>query len=197
MPPFFHFGFRISNFGFPPAHQDDESYRATVPGFRLAPNTAAALEAMVAPDFDPEREVLLVVGEGSIGSNMRRVEALTRRELRSELPALFLAGVYLLAALFHLALYRRRPALRGYLWFGVVGILFAAYTFLRTQWKYALGGHFLLLKEVEHLLLYLMVPAFIELLWPLLGLLIGLAGLPPDVGIEHRSRKSVLVARTT
>jgi hypothetical protein len=35
-----------------------------VPGFRLAPNTAAALEAMVAPDFDPEREVLLVVGEG-------------------------------------------------------------------------------------------------------------------------------------
>ncbi len=104
-----------------------------------------------------------------------RLEGLTRRELLSELPALFLAGIYLLAGLFHLALYRRRPALRGYLWFGVVGILFAAYTFLRTQWKYLLGIDFLLLKEVEHLLLYLMVPAFIELLWPLLGLRIGSA----------------------
>ncbi len=102
-----------------------------------------------------------------------RLAALTRRELISELPALFLAGIYLLAALFHLALYRRRPELRGYLWFAVVGILFAAYTFLRTQWKYQLIDRFLLLKETEHFLLYLMVPAFIELLWPLLGLRIG------------------------
>ena len=35
-----------------------------VPGYRLAPDTAAALEAMVAPDFDPQRQVVLLAGEG-------------------------------------------------------------------------------------------------------------------------------------
>ncbi len=35
-----------------------------VPDYRLAPDTAGALEAMVAPDFDPDREVVLLSGEG-------------------------------------------------------------------------------------------------------------------------------------
>ena len=35
-----------------------------VPDYRLASDTAAALEAMVAPDFDPEREVVLLPEEG-------------------------------------------------------------------------------------------------------------------------------------
>ena len=35
-----------------------------VPGYRLASDTAAALETMVAPDFDPEWEVVLLAGEG-------------------------------------------------------------------------------------------------------------------------------------
>ena len=35
-----------------------------VPGYRLASDTAAALEAMVAPDFDPEREVVLLPEKG-------------------------------------------------------------------------------------------------------------------------------------
>jgi hypothetical protein len=35
-----------------------------VPGVRLVLDTAAALDAMVAPDFDPEREVVLLAGEG-------------------------------------------------------------------------------------------------------------------------------------
>ena len=35
-----------------------------VPGFRPASDTATALEAMVAPEFDPEREVVLLAREG-------------------------------------------------------------------------------------------------------------------------------------
>ena len=35
-----------------------------VPGYRLASDTAAALQTMVAPDFDPEREVVLLAGDG-------------------------------------------------------------------------------------------------------------------------------------
>ena len=38
-----------------------------VPGYRLASDTAAALQAMVAPDFDPEREVVLLVGDAQDG----------------------------------------------------------------------------------------------------------------------------------
>jgi hypothetical protein len=35
-----------------------------VPDYRLASDAAAALEAMIAPDFDPERQVVLLAGEG-------------------------------------------------------------------------------------------------------------------------------------
>lgn len=98
------------------------------------------------------------------------IETLTRQELLSELPALGLAGLFVVLGLFHLELFRRRPALGGYFWFGAVAILFGTYSFLRTQWKYLLGWDFLLLKELEHLVIYLVVVAFLELLWPLLGL---------------------------
>ncbi len=99
-----------------------------------------------------------------------RIEELTRRELASELPSLFLAGLFLVIGLFHLELYRRRPQLSGHLWFSGCSIAFAGYTFLRTQWKYTLSDRFVLLKEIEYLLLFLMVAGFIQLVWPLLGL---------------------------
>ncbi len=98
---------------------------------------------------------------------------LTRRELTSELPQLFLAGLFLLLGLFHLELYRRRPQLAGYLWFAATAIQFGAYFLLRTQWKYALSEDFLLLKQVEHLLLFTMTASFFQLMWPILGLRIG------------------------
>jgi hypothetical protein len=57
-----------------------------VPNYRLASDTAAALEAMVAPDFDPEREVVLLEGEGQ--------DAIPAREGSSPLdPASFAANV--------------------------------------------------------------------------------------------------------
>ncbi len=99
-----------------------------------------------------------------------RIEELVRRELVAELPSLFLAGFFAVIGLFYLELFRRRPQLSGYLWFGFCAIAFAGYTFLCTQWKYRLGDHFIGFKEVEYLLLFLMVPGFIQLVWPLLGL---------------------------
>ena len=98
---------------------------------------------------------------------------LTRQQMLSELPAVFLAGLFMVVGLFHLELYRRRPQLPGYLWFFGCSTAFAAYSFLRTQWKYQLSDNFLLLKEVEYLMLFLLVAGFIQLVWPLLGLRIG------------------------
>jgi len=100
-------------------------------------------------------------------------DALVRRELLSELPTLFLAGVFLLLAALHLLLYWRRRHLSEYLWFAAAAFLVAGYTFLRTQWKYALTDRFLLLKEMEYLALYLLVAAFVQLAWSLMGLRIG------------------------
>ena len=102
-----------------------------------------------------------------------RHETLVRRELLSELPSLLLAGVFLIMGLVHLELFRRRPQPSGYLWLSLTLLTFAAYTFLRTQWKYLLTDRFVLLKELEHLLIYLMLATLVQCLWPLLGLRIG------------------------
>ncbi len=102
-----------------------------------------------------------------------RHEELIRRELFSELPSLLLAGLFLIMGLVHLELFRRRPQLDGYLWLGLTVLAFAAYTLLRTQWKYLLTDRFVMLKELEHLLIYLMLATLVQCLWPQLGLKIG------------------------
>ncbi len=102
-----------------------------------------------------------------------RHEQLVRRELLSELPSLFLAGLFLIVALYHLELFRRRPQLRDYLWLALTVLTFSAYTFLRSQWKYYLTDHFLVLKELEHLLIFMLLATLVQFLWPLLGLRIG------------------------
>jgi len=112
-----------------------------------------------------------------------REAVLTRRELLSELPVLFLAGFFSVVGVFHLALFHRRRRHYGYLWFFFCSLAFASYAFLRTQWKYQLGdviarhtrveNPFLILKEMEYFLLFALVAGFIQLVWPLLGLRIG------------------------
>jgi signal transduction histidine kinase/DNA-binding NarL/FixJ family response regulator len=101
------------------------------------------------------------------------IEQLTRRDLLSEIPELILAAIFLVTGLTHLNLYRHRPALKEYLWLALVALCTAAYTLLRSQWKFVLTDNFLLLKEAEHLLLYLMSAGFIQCLWTLLGWSIG------------------------
>ena len=101
------------------------------------------------------------------------IEELTRRALVSEMPSLFLAGWFLILGVLHLAFYRRRPALGTYLWFGLLCSSFGIYAFLKTQWKYLLSDHFLLLKELEHVDLYIGLFLFIQVVWPLFGLSIN------------------------
>ena len=94
---------------------------------------------------------------------------LVERELKSELLSIFLAGWFLLTGLVHLELFRRRPALTGYLWFALLCGSFAIYSFLRSQWKYQLTDQFLVLKELEHLVIYSGLVLFIQVMWPILG----------------------------
>jgi signal transduction histidine kinase/CheY-like chemotaxis protein/HPt (histidine-containing phosphotransfer) domain-containing protein len=94
---------------------------------------------------------------------------LTRREMLSEVPELILAAVFFVTGLYHLQLHRRRPELREYLWFGLIAVGAAAYTFLRTQWKYVLFDDFVALKEVEHGLLFVLAPLYVAFLFPFLS----------------------------
>jgi signal transduction histidine kinase/CheY-like chemotaxis protein/HPt (histidine-containing phosphotransfer) domain-containing protein len=97
------------------------------------------------------------------------VDEVVRNDMRSELPELILAALFALVGAYHLQLFWRRPALREYLWFGLVALGTAAYTVSRTQWKYATGLSFELMKQVEHALLYLCAAAFVQFLWPFLS----------------------------
>ncbi len=97
------------------------------------------------------------------------LEDLLRRELTAGILPLFLALFFAFVGIFHLELYRRRPALREYLWFSLLALTFAAYTFLRSPWRYSLVDDFVFLKELEHLAVYCQTALFFQVLWPLLG----------------------------
>jgi signal transduction histidine kinase/DNA-binding NarL/FixJ family response regulator len=101
------------------------------------------------------------------------LDALTRREAVSDLPDLTLAILFVLAGAYHLQLYRRRPELREYAWFGAMAVIAGAYTFLRSQWRFALPFSFDTLKDFEHLLLYAGAISFVQFVWPLVGRPIG------------------------
>jgi signal transduction histidine kinase/CheY-like chemotaxis protein/HPt (histidine-containing phosphotransfer) domain-containing protein len=112
----------------------------------------------------------LVEGPFRIGP----LSSLTRQQAQADLPALVLAVVFLLVGLYHVQLYRRRPELAEYLWFGLMAVVAGLYSLLRSQWKYALSlGGFEALKEIEHVLLYAGTVATVQFLWPLLGRPIG------------------------
>ena len=90
---------------------------------------------------------------------------LVRREDRSELLPLLLACLYLILGVAYLELYRRQPKLHGYFWFALLAIVFGLFGLLRTQWKYVGPPvDFLLLKDLEHGLAYVMVASFIQVL---------------------------------
>ena len=101
------------------------------------------------------------------------LDALTRREAVSEITEVSLALVFVLVGAYHMQLYRRRPELREYFWFGVMAITAGVYTFLRTQWRFALPLGFETLKDAEHVLLYVGAIALVQFVWPLLGRPIG------------------------
>jgi signal transduction histidine kinase len=100
-------------------------------------------------------------------------DELARRAVLAEVPSLLLAVLFLVVGAYHVQLYSRRPELREYLWFGMTALLAAAYTFLRSQWKYGLGLDFLALKEAEYFALYLVPGVMVQFVWLLLARPIG------------------------
>jgi signal transduction histidine kinase/ActR/RegA family two-component response regulator len=162
-------GERLGGVGaFPPAARIDYDRHAiySVPTSAIEPSgrLVIALRAWKADATSPSAPAPV---EGAF--RLGPIEALTRDALLAEVPALVLALLFAAAGLYHLQLFRRQPELREYLWFGLVAIGAGLYTFLRSQWKYALSDDFARLKDVEHALLYVIAILFVQFLWPFLS----------------------------
>jgi signal transduction histidine kinase/CheY-like chemotaxis protein len=94
---------------------------------------------------------------------------LQERELLGEITQLFLGILFLVVGFNHLHLFSRRATLRGYFWYALVAIDAGLYSLLRTQWKYALTDGFVLLKEVEYVVLLILPALVVQFVWPLVG----------------------------
>jgi diguanylate cyclase (GGDEF)-like protein len=102
-----------------------------------------------------------VEGPFEIGPVIRLVEHDKLAEAR-ELALVFL---FLLVAFYHLSLRLRLGSGDDYLWFGLLALLAAGYGFLRTQWKYLVLDEFVVLKKIEHLMLWLIPASILQFLW--------------------------------
>ena len=104
-------------------------------------------------------------GEFLLGESDR----LARRAVLHDLPRSILVVLFLFAGVYHLMLRIRGMGERSFLWFGLLAFDFAVYTFLRTQWKYALPFSFITLKEAEFAAMYLGPVIGLEFFWSLVG----------------------------
>ncbi len=95
--------------------------------------------------------------------------AVERSALLADMTQSLLGGLFVVVGLYHLQLFRRRPALREYLWYALVAIDAGLYCLLRTQWKYAVTADFLALKKLEYAVLLILPPLFVQFVWPLVG----------------------------
>lgn len=102
-----------------------------------------------------------VEGPFEIGPLSRVIQ----RDLLAEAGQLALVLLFAAAGVFHLGLRVLRTGTAAYGWFGLLALQSAVYAFLRTQWKYLLVDDFVLLKKVEHLMIYLVPATFLQFLW--------------------------------
>jgi len=90
---------------------------------------------------------------------------LIERDKLVDARELALVFVFLAVAVYHLSLRLRLGQGDDYLWFGILAVLAAVYGFLRTQWKYLLIDDFIVLKRIEHVVLWLIPATIAQFLW--------------------------------
>ena len=91
------------------------------------------------------------------------------RDKLAEAAQLALVLLFVGVAVFHLVLRLLRPEAAAYGWFGLLALESAVYALLRTQWKYMVFDDFVMLKKVEHLMIYFVPVTFLQFLWVFFG----------------------------
>ena len=95
-------------------------------------------------------------------------DLLLQRFARWDLDRLLLAAIFAFAGLYHLYLYRWRPQLRIYLWFGLCAVAFSGYSVLISQWRFYLSDDYANLKRWEMITAFLLAYMAVRFLWSLL-----------------------------
>ncbi len=91
--------------------------------------------------------------------------ALIERETRAEVLHLALLLVFLLVGLYHLSAGSRIGTGAEYTWFGVLALLGVVCGVLRTQSKYLVVDDFVVLKKLEHMVLWVLPASMLQFLW--------------------------------
>jgi len=153
--------------GLPPSPRIDYDRHAIYRIPRLAIGEDGRLVLAVRVWRAPEtRRYLEAMHEGVF--ELGPMQQLVERQIRSDLPSLVVGLLFLIGGGIYLELFRRHRRYRAYLWLGLLALEMAAYSLLRTQWKYALGGPFAPLKDFEYALLLLTPPTLIRFIAELL-----------------------------
>ncbi|MCX2982828.1 response regulator [Halieaceae bacterium IMCC14734] len=90
------------------------------------------------------------------------------------LPEFLLAVLYLVLGVYHLLIARRNPILKEFLWFGLLSLVLAGYTFETSQSKFFLDVPYLWHKKAEFVFLYIMPVVFANTL-------LGATRTPPNL----------------
>ena len=98
---------------------------------------------------------------------------LSRRSWQEQLPKGILVVLFLATGLHHLLLFARRPKRRAYLWFALLVLSTAVYTFLKLQARFALSDDYVALKEIEYAAKFTVPAVAIQFLWTILRQPIG------------------------
>lgn len=110
-----------------------------------------ALRVWRNPDIGRQWQTGPFLGDFLLG-NVGDLRALSMRN--ALLPNVVLAALYFMLGLYHLLVARRNPVLKEFFWFGLFGIVLAAYTFETSQSKFFIDLPYLWHKKFEYLLLY-------------------------------------------
>jgi signal transduction histidine kinase/CheY-like chemotaxis protein/HPt (histidine-containing phosphotransfer) domain-containing protein len=96
---------------------------------------------------------------------LQPTEAEWNRTLLADVPFLFLALLFAVAAAYHLLLYVRRRRETGHLWFGLLALCFAVNTFASSYWIYQLTDRYDLAVRASDLAGHAAAMAAIQFLW--------------------------------
>ncbi|MGI9289237.1 MAG: diguanylate cyclase [Pseudomonadales bacterium] len=89
-------------------------------------------------------------------------DELASQFLLSQLLALVLSAVYLVLGFYHCYLYTRYRGFTEMLWFGVLAIAVSLYSFMTSQWRHTLPVDFAMLKKIEYVIIFLILPIAFE-----------------------------------
>jgi len=85
----------------------------------------------------------------------------------SSIPAFFLAGFFVICALFSFFIYSRSTMLQAYFWFGLVSINLAVYCFTLSDLRFVVPLDFVVYEKLEYASVCFIAPLLVHTVWGL------------------------------